>query len=142
MTSTILEDVMDLINGEHEALGLPVAYLDFLGMGGRAEGALAIQSIASAKVIKAYIDGSGEYQASFRLSLRKKAGTASSAVPLEIIEALEALSALFSGMNDYRFPSGRIVRRGEATTPSIIDRDDQGFIAYGVSVTLIYAEGV
>ena len=141
METTILEDVMDLINGEHEALMVPVAYLDFLGIG-RSDGALAIQSIASEKMIKRYIDGSGEYQASFRLSLQKKAGTASSAVPLEIIEALEALSALFSGMNDYRFPSGRIVRRGEATTPSIIDRNDQGFVTYGVSVTLIYAEGV
>lgn len=142
METTILEDVMDLINGEHEALGTPVAYLDLLKIGGRADGALAIQSIAAEKVIKRYIDGSGEYQVTFRLSLRKKAGTASSAVPLEIIEALEALAALFSGMNDYRFPSGRIVRRGEATTPSIIDRDDQGFITYGESVTLIYAEGV
>lgn len=142
MDTTILEDVMDLINREYEALDVPVAYLDFLKMGGRSDGALAIQSIASGKVIKEYIDGSGEYQASFRLTLRKKAGTASSAVPLEIIESLEALAALFSGMNDFRLPSGRIVRRAEVTTPSIIDRDDQGFIAYGVSVTLIYAEGV
>ena len=141
MESTILEDVMDLINGEHEAIGVPVAYLDFLGIG-RSDGALAIQSIASRKVIKRYIDGSGEYQATFRLTLRKKAGTASSAVPLEIIEALEALAALFAGMNDYRFPSGRIVRSGEVTAPSIIDRDDQGYITYGMSVTLVYAEGV
>ena len=139
--STILEDVMDLINDEHEALEIPLTYLDFLGTG-RAEGALAIQSIASEKVIKAYIDGSGEYQATFRLSLRKKAGTASSAVPLEILEALETLAALFSGMNDYSFPSGRIARRCAVTVPSIIDRDDQGFITYGVSITLIYAEGV
>ena len=142
MDTTILEDIMDLINSEHKALGIPAAYLDFLGTGSTPEGALAVQSIASSKVIKRYIDGSGEYQASFRLSMRKKAGTASSAVPLEIIEALEALAALFSGMNDYRFPSGRIVRRGEAATPSVIIRDDQGFITYGVSVTLVYAEGV
>lgn len=141
MSGTILEDIMDLINGEHEALGTPVAYLDLLKIGGRADGALAIQSIASAKVVKQYIDGSGEYQVSFRISFRKKAGTASSAVPLEQIEALEALSALFSGMNDFRLGSGRIVRRAESTAPSIIDRDDQGNTAYGVSVTLIYAEG-
>ena len=140
MSGTILEDIMDLINSEREGLGLPAAYLDYLGVG-RQDGALSVQSIASAKVVKQYIDGSGEYQVSFRISFRKKAGTASSAVPLEQIEALEALSALFSGMNDFRLGSGRIVRRAEATAPSIIDRDDQGNTAYGVSVTLIYAEG-
>ena len=141
MNTTILEDVMTLINSNSEALNVPKAYIDFLGIS-RTDGALSIQSISSERIVKSYIDGSGEYQVTFRLSLRKKAGTASSAVPLEIIEALEALAALFSGMNDYRFPSGRIVRRGEATTPSIIDRDDQGFITYGESVTLTYAEGV
>ena len=139
--TTVIEDVMDLLNGEREGLGLPAAYLDYLGIG-RQDGALSIQTIASAKAVKTYIDGSGEYQVAFRISLRKKAGTASSAVPLEQIEALEALSALFSGMNDFRFPSGRIVRRAEVTAPSVIDRDDQGFVTYGVSVTLIYAEGV
>ena len=137
--STILEDVMDLINEENETLEIPLAYLDFLGTG-RAEGALAIQSIASEKVIKAYIDGSGEYQVSFRIAYRKKAGTASSAVPLEIIESLETIALLFSGMHDFRLPSGRIVRKGEVTTPSLLYTDDQGFSTYGVSITLTYAE--
>ena len=141
MTGTILEDVMALINSEAEALEIPKAYIDFLGFS-REDGTLSIQSIASEKMVKSYIDGSGEYQASFRLSLRKKAGTASSAVPLEILQDLEKLALLFSGMNDFSFPSGRIVRRAEATAPSIIDRDDQGFVTYGVSITLIYAEGV
>ena len=139
--TTILEDVMDLINMEHDALGVPVAYLDFLGVN-QEEGTLSIQSIQSTKVIKAYIDGSGEYQTTFRLAIRKKAGTASSAVSLETIEALEVLAALFLGMNDYRFPSDRVIRRGEVTTPSLLYTDDQGFSTYGVSVTLTYAEGV
>ena len=130
---------MDLINSEHEALGVPAAYLDFLGTG-KDGGALAMQSIASTRIIKAYIDGSGEYQTAFRIAIRRKAGTASSAVPLEIIEALEAIAALFLGMNDFRLPSGRIIRRCEVTTPSLLYTDDQGFSTYAVSITLIYAE--
>ena len=138
MTSTIMEDILDFVNANRETLGLPVAYIDYIGV---PENSLAIQSVAAESVTRSYIDGTCLMRISIRFALSKKAEGGSSAVLLESIEALQELSFIFSQMHDFSLPSRRVIRSAEAvSTPSIISRDDKGNVTYGVAVTLNYVQ--
>ena len=140
MKGTIYLDVQTILL-ERMAEGtyvIPRAMIDYLGDDGDA---FAVQTAASSKLIKRYIDGTSVFQAQMRFLYRIKGDAdISSAMPLDALETLDRIAGDFAAMNEYRMPSGRVVSACEATTAYIIGRDEHGCITYGVTLTMTYTE--
>lgn len=139
MEGTIYRDVQGILL-ERRAGGvydIPVPMIDYLGD----DDSFSVQTAASTKLIKSYIDGTRLYQAQVRFLYRIKGDSdLSSAVPLEALDKLDAIAGDFASMNEYEMPSGRVVSACDATTAYIIGRDEKGYITYGVTLTMTYTE--
>lgn len=163
----IVESLLEFLNAEAEALGLPPVMLDCLML----EDAVGLMTETEPSVEKEYIDGSKISRFSFRLTRHGRANATNSLANIGFLGELEGFATLFRLMEDYQLPSfgallsdhreamtkwaerfeGLVHREfpiaedtyvinAETSTPSILAREDNGMVTYGITINLLYKE--
>lgn len=165
----IVERLLEFLNKEAEALGLPSVMLDCIML----DDAVGLMTETEPSVEKEYIDGTRIKRFSFRLTRHGRANMTNSLANLGYLEELEAFATLFRLMEDFEFnvsqerlvvyrdamvvwreqflnfgynekdfPLGAdtFIIKAEASTPSILAREDNGMVTYGITINLLYKE--
>lgn len=92
------------------------------------------------KVAKEYINGAKHLTATFDVLAITDQG-ASDAQSLQAVDWLEAIGALFEGMNRYTLSTSRTITKATQTTmPTIVGRTAEGRISYVITVSIEYEE--
>lgn len=132
----IIDSIIDFLNTQAEKVGLPSVMVDYLAT----KDCLSLQTISQPSIEREYIDGTTIRKVSFRLT-RKGGEKATSSLPsLEIISSLEAFAMLFEGMDNFALDDTYTIVRATVTLPSILARDTEKEVVYGVTINVTYKE--
>ena len=132
----IIDSLIKFLNKQAEKVGLPSVMVDYLAV----KDSMSLQTITQPKIEKQYIDGTTVMQTAFRLT-RKSAEKSTSAVPvLKIISSLEAFGLLFEGMDNFPLDDEYIIVRATVSQPSILARESEKEVVYGVTINVTYKE--
>lgn len=165
----IVERLLEFLNKEAEAIGLPTVMLDCLML----EDAVGLMTETEPSTEKEYIDGSRIKRFAFRLTRHGRANATNSLANLGFLEELEAFATLFRLMEDFEFHvsqdrlvvyrdamvtwrdqfvafgydesefplgSDTFIIKAETSTPSILAREENGMVTYGITINLLYKE--
>lgn len=132
----ITDSIISFLNEQTEKVGLPTVMLDMVATGE----SIALQTVSMPTVQKSYINGSALKRYSFRLTRKGMANVKSAVSSLNIIKSLDALALLFTGMNSFLISDEILVESAEASTTSILVREDNGLVVYGVTIDMLYKE--
>ena len=134
---SIQKDIMELLIAHSEELELPAfIQMDYLPAN---QDAIAFQPDASPKVERAYIGGSKVCSFPFTILATTK-GTKSSEPSLKAIDWLNALGSLFEGMSNFQLSDSRKILNGEAMTPALVNRHQDGRLIYSISINIRYED--
>lgn len=132
----IIDSIIEFLNTQAEKVGLPSVMVDYLAT----KDCLSLQTISQPSIEREYIDGTTIRKVSFRLT-RKGGEKATSSLPsLEIISSLEAFALLFEGMDNFALDDTYTIVRATVTLPSILARDTEKEVVYGVTINVTYKE--
>lgn len=132
----IIDSILKFLNTQAKEVGLPSVKVDYLAT----KDSLSMQTIAQPSVEREYIDGTTIRRMSFRLMRKGKEEQTSSVSSLNIISSLEAFALLFEGMDDFVLDDNFTIIRADVTLPSIIAREAEKEVVYGVTVNVTYKE--
>lgn len=138
ITPSLTQDLLALLEDGKESLGLP-DWLQMDRLPEKGQG-ISLQMAKRPKVLKTYITGKSVNQASFEVLARTVEKEKTSLPNLEATDWLEAIGALFSGMDRFALSDKRIITKGECTSPSIVTRTDDGTVTYSMAVEITYTE--
>lgn len=135
---SLTQDLLALLEDGKQPLGLP----DWLQMDRLPEkgDGISLQMAKRPKVLKTYITGKSINKASFEVLARTVEKEHTSVPNLKATDWLEAIGALFSGMERFVLSEKRIITMGEVTSPSIVGRMNDGVITYSITVEITYTE--
>lgn len=132
----IIDSILKFLNTQAKKVGLPSVKVDYLAT----KDSLSMQTIAQPSVEREYIDGTTIRRMSFRLMRKGKEEQTSSVSSLNIISSLEAFALLFEEMDDFVLDDSFTIVRADVTLPSIIAREAEKEVVYGVTVNVTYKE--
>lgn len=132
----ITEKLLAFLNVQTEAVGFPAVMLDMIAQ----SESIALQTVQQSQIERAYIDGSKVCRYSFRLTLKGRSNVTTNVASLQMIQTLDALAELFREMDDFPLDDSTVIEKAEASTPSIILREETGLVVYGVTINLTYKE--
>lgn len=132
----IIDSILQFLNTQAKEVGLPSVKVDYLAT----KDSLSMQTIAQPSVEREYIDGTTIRRMSFRLMRKGKEEQTSSVSSLNIISSLEAFALLFEEMDDFVLDDNFTIIRADVTLPSIIAREAEKEVVYGVTVNVTYKE--
>ena len=136
--SALVYDLVMLIVDNRTELGIPTTVrMDRLMETGSS---VSVAMNGTPKTLKEYIDGTKIRRASFDV-LAITDETATDARNLQAVEWLEAIGALFEGMNRFTLSATRTINEAtQVTMPSIVSRTDAGRVTYVLNITIEYRE--
>lgn len=135
---SLTEDLLNLLVDVKPALSLPAwTQLDCLPKSGDG---ISLQMAKTPKTQKTYITGKTIKQASFEVLAKTTESKNTSLPNLTATGWLEAIGALFAGMNKFALSASRTITKGEHTSPSIVSRDDDSQVTYSLAVEIVYTE--
>ncbi len=138
ISTSLTQDLLALLEDGKESLGLP-NWLQMDNLPERGDG-ISLQMEKRPKVLTKYITGKSKNQASFAVLARTVMKEQTSVPNLKATDWLEAIGALFSGMERFVLSEKRIITRGEVTSPSIVGKQTDGQITYSITVEITYTE--
>lgn len=138
ISTSLTQDLLALLEDGKESLGLP-NWLQMDRLPEKGAG-ISLQMAKRPKVLKTYITGKSINQASFEVLAKNIEKEKTSLPNLEATNWLEAIGALFSGMERFVLSEKRIITKGEATSPSIVGRTDDTTVTYSMAVEITYTE--
>jgi len=136
--SALVYDLVMLIVNNRTELGIPTTVrMDRLEESGDS---ISVAMNGTPKTLKEYINGTKVRKASFDV-LAITTETASDAQNLQAVEWLEAIGALFEGMNRFTLSGTRtIVGATQVTMPTIVSRNESGRVSYVLNISIEYRE--
>lgn len=132
----IIDSILAFLNEQAEKVGLPSVMVDYLAV----KDSMSLQTITQPKVERTYIDGTTIMQTSFRLTRKSVEKTTSALPTLKIISSLEALATLFEGMDNFPLDDTYTIVRADVTQPSMLARENEKEVVYGVTINVTYKE--
>lgn len=138
MKSKFIEDVVLTLIGNAGTMGIaaPVR-MDYLPHEGQA---ISVWQMEKPKVERAFINGSRILQGSFKVLAQSKEDASNSTVNLALVSQLEAVGAFFEAMDNFSLSAGRTALGCESTMPTIISREENGTVVYGITIDCRYKE--
>lgn len=136
--SALVKDLVMLLIANRTELGIPTnVRMDRLMETGDS---VSVVMNGTPKTLKEYVNGSRVRRASFDvMAITDEA--ASDANNLKAMEWLEAIGALFEGMNRFALSDTRTINEAtQVTMPSIVSRTDTGRITYVLNINIEYRE--
>lgn len=135
--ASIHKDIMEFLISHAGELELPTfIQMDYLPAN---QDAISFQPDASPKVEKAYIGGSKVCSFPFTILATTK-GSKSSEPSLRAMDWLNSIGALFEGMSNFKLSNSRMILNGEAMTPALVNRHQDGRLIYSISINIRYED--
>lgn len=139
MSTSIHVDILNLLRDNKETLGIPdnvTLQMDFLPSSGDA---LSYQPDQAPKTEKQWINGTRRNGLTFSV-LAVTDGDSTSAPNIKAAGWLEAIGALFGGMNNFALSEQRTVIQGNVETPAILRRTEDNRVVYSILIEITYKE--
>ena len=136
--TSLVQDLLKLLDDGKQTLGLP-SWLQMDKLPEKGSG-ISLQMGKRPKILTTYITGKSKKQATFEVLARNVEKEKTSLPNLQATNWLEAVGALFSGMERFVLSESRIITKGECTSPSIVGRKEDGTVTYSMAVEITYTE--
>lgn len=138
ISAPLIKDLVLLLVSNRTALGIPTTVrMDRIMQDGDC---ISIAMNGTPKTEKQYINGSRVRQSSFGVLAATDEST-SDAQNLKAVSWLEAIGALFEGMNKFALSKERtILEATQVTMPTIVSRTDSGRVTYVLTISIRYRE--
>lgn len=136
--TSLVQDLLKLLDDGKQTLGLP-SWLQMDKLPEKGSG-ISLQMGKRPKILTTYITGKSKKHATFEVLARNVEKEKTSLPNLQATNWLEAIGALFSGMERFVLSESRIITKGECTSPSIVGRTEDGTVTYSMAVEITYTE--